>query len=311
MTNWHLGAVYCVAIVFASILGGSIPRFVHLTHTRMQVALSFVAGVMLGIGLLHLLPHAFFALQTASRPAPIDSLALWAMGGFLCMFFLERFFHFHHHDAPEDDAPHDVSVCQHEHDHGGHHHDHHHDHHCDHGAAAPGFAWLGALIGMTVHGLMDGMSLAASMQVDTHASHTIALAGFGTFLAVCLHKPFDALAISTLLASSGASENRRISVNLLYAMITPVGLGLFHLGLAQLDPTQRQALGCMLGFAGGAFLCIAASDLLPELQFHSHDRVKLSLALVLGVALAWGIVALETSGHTSVMPAATSNAAAQ
>lgn len=303
MSSWHTGAVYCVAIVVASIVGGAIPRFVRLTHTRMQVALSFVAGVMLGIGLLHLLPHGFFALQTPSNPAPIDKLAIWAMGGFLSMFFLERFFHFHHHEAPEADSPHDVSVCQHEHDHPGHAHDHHRDHHCDHGESKPGIAWLGALVGMTLHGLMDGMSLAASMQIDAHAGHVVALAGLGTFLAVVLHKPFDALAISTLLQSSGASESRRVTVNLLYAMITPIGLGLFYLGLSQLDATQRQVLGVMLSFAGGAFLCIAASDLLPELQFHSHDRVKLSIALALGVALAWGIVALETSGHGGRVPA--------
>ena len=40
-----------------------------------------------------------------------------------------------------------------------------------------------------------------------------------------------------------------------------------------------------LAFSAGTFLCIALSDLLPELQFHEHDRVKLSLALLAGVAL--------------------------
>jgi zinc and cadmium transporter len=40
-----------------------------------------------------------------------------------------------------------------------------------------------------------------------------------------------------------------------------------------------------LAFSAGTFLCIALSDLLPELQFHSHDRLKLSLALLAGMAL--------------------------
>jgi zinc and cadmium transporter len=40
-----------------------------------------------------------------------------------------------------------------------------------------------------------------------------------------------------------------------------------------------------LAFSAGTFLCIALSDLLPELQFHSHDRLKLSVALLAGVVL--------------------------
>ena len=44
-------------------------------------------------------------------------------------------------------------------------------------------------------------------------------------------------------------------------------------------------------------MCIALSDLLPELQFHQHDRLKLSVALLLGVALAWGVTRLEAAGH--------------
>ena len=52
-------------------------------------------------------------------------------------------------------------------------------------------------------------------------------------------------------------------------------------------------LGCALGFSAGVFLCISLGDLLPELQFHRHDRGKLSIALLLGVVLAYGIGYLE------------------
>ena len=47
----------------------------------------------------------------------------------------------------------------------------------------------------------------------------------------------------------------------------------------------------------GVFLCVSLSDLLPELQFHSHDRGSLSVALLLGLALAWGVHQLESSVH--------------
>jgi zinc and cadmium transporter len=51
-------------------------------------------------------------------------------------------------------------------------------------------------------------------------------------------------------------------------------------------------LGCALAFCAGTFLCISCSDLLPELQFHSHDRLKLSVALLagLGVAILIGVI---------------------
>ena len=42
---------------------------------------------------------------------------------------------------------------------------------------------------------------------------------------------------------------------------------------------------------------IALSDLLPEVQFHRHDRVPLALALVLGVLLMGGIALLEGHDH--------------
>jgi zinc and cadmium transporter len=53
--------------------------------------------------------------------------------------------------------------------------------------------------------------------------------------------------------------------------------------------------------AAGAFLCIAAADLLPEVQFHSHDRVLLTASLALGLTIAWGITVLERSSHAHAM----------
>src|SRR5262245_66016932 len=94
---------YCALILVASLAGGWIPLLVRLTHTRMQVATSFVAGLMLGVGVLHLLPHSWH--QTKS----IDRTAWWLLGGFLIMFLIQRFFHFHHHDVP-DEAPEGVEA---------------------------------------------------------------------------------------------------------------------------------------------------------------------------------------------------------
>jgi zinc and cadmium transporter len=283
--------VYSLICVGASLAGGWIPLVVELTHKRMQIAISFVSGIVLGIGLLHLLPHSFAALGS------IDVTMLWVLAGFLFMFFLERFFHFHHHEAPGEESPllEDV-VCDREHEHAhahrhhGHSHGHSHGHNQGHSRLA--FSWVGVIIGLTLHGLVDGVTLAAA--VKSEEGHGVLLAGIGACLAIALHKPFDSLTIGTMMAAAGKSTRARQLLNAAYALVTPLGIILFY---ALAGAAGSTGLGQTLGFAAGAFLCIATGDLLPELQFHRHDRFALSASLVAGIALAWGTVFLESSGH--------------
>ncbi len=54
--------------------------------------------------------------------------------------------------------------------------------------------------------------------------------------------------------------------------------------------------GSALAFSAGVFLCISLSDLLPEIEFHSHNRIGLTVALVAGVGLSYLISLLE-AGH--------------
>src|ERR1700751_5262686 len=58
---------YCALILGASIIGGMIPVWFQLTHRWMQFAVSFVAGVMLGIGVLHMLPHSLVDATSAAE----------------------------------------------------------------------------------------------------------------------------------------------------------------------------------------------------------------------------------------------------
>src|SRR5258706_8618183 len=172
--------IYIGLIILASLAGGWIPLAVRLTHTRMQVAISFVSGFMLGVGLLHLLPHAFHQSHS------IDRTAEWLVAGFMVMFLVQRFFHFHHHDVPEvaDDGEH------------GHHAHPDQDRHLDGQSLAEQSArrlsWTGAAIGLTFHSLMDGIALAASVQAESGTTSRWAI-GVGAFLVILLHKPFDAM----------------------------------------------------------------------------------------------------------------------
>lgn len=291
MTAGTVLVLDCGLVIVASLAGGWLPLLVQLTHQRMQLAVSFVAGAMLGVGLLHLLPHSVGELGS------VDRAVLWALIGFLAMFFIERFFAFHHHDVPATGV-HD--RCDHGHDHD---HDSIHVHaihtHADQAdleLPAHAMSWTGAAIGMTLHSLADGVALAASIDAEWTAGAGLS-AGLATFLVILLHKPFDSLTIGTLMAAGGRSRQLRHVVNLLFALMIPVGAILFHVGFTQLDDGGRELLGCALAFSAGTFICIASSDLLPELQFHSHDRVKLSAALLAGLAMSWVIGYFEHGGH--------------
>ncbi len=282
--GWLL-ACYCALILLASLAGGWMPLYIRLTHTRMQVATSFVAGMMLGVAVLHLLPHAWHQLDS------IDRAVWWLLGGFLGMFFIQRFFHFHHHDVPEEDPERLGHACSHPD-----HHGHAHERSLAHQSASQ-LSWGGAALGLTLHSLIDGIALAASVTAESSHPEAKWLFGLGTFMVIILHKPFDAMAIGTLMAAGGWSRGSRHLVNFTFALAIPLGVAGFYLGAAQFAGSAGHFVGAALAFSAGTFLCIAASDLLPELQFHSHDRGKLSLALIAGLAFAALLGKIEGAGH--------------
>jgi zinc and cadmium transporter len=288
--------VYCICVVLASLAGGALPGLVRLTHRRMQLVMSFVGGLMLGVALLHLLPHSLAELGSVTRAA--DYSAGWALGGLLLMFLLIRVFHVHAHE--HGDTSDVADAHHHDHDHEGpcdhpHHHDHHDHSHEEHGHAhTHAFSWVGLAFGLSLHTLIDGLALGAAVAAENHGHAGWMLAGLGTFLAVALHKPLDALSITSLMAAGGWSRDSIWLANLGFALMCPLGAICFVFGVDTFFGEQQHiVLGCALAFAAGVFLCISLADLLPEVAFHTHDRLRLTLALALGVALAWGIGFLE------------------
>lgn len=285
--------VYCVLVIIASIAGGALPSWIRLTHGRMQIIISFVAGLMLGVGLWHMLPHSVMELGS------LDRAVWWTMIGLLGMFFLIRLFHFHQHEfEPEDEHDGD------EHDH----HDHHHDHgHSPVEALRTGgsISWIGIALGLSLHTVIDGIAMAAAVHAEAGHGESILL-GLGTFLAVVLHKPLDALSITSLMAAGGWSQRSRTIVNVLFSLVCPLGALGFMLSVGSFSGNEQHVVvGCALAFSAGVFLCISLTDLLPELQFHSHDRIKLSAGLLLGVALAGAIGLVEGEHlHSHNAPAA-------
>ncbi|WP_432797415.1 ZIP family metal transporter [Poriferisphaera sp. WC338] len=297
--NFYLYLVgYCVVILGASLLGGFIPFLVRLTHRRMQFAISFVAGFILGIALLHLLPTALGAV-------PASQAVNWVIIGMLVMFFLERFFCFHHHDVEEANVDHascknppaDVKEEVEKHVHGkcGCHEVHKEgNEQISRTAHEHKLTWSGAAVGLTLHSVIAGIALAAAMAGDGGTFWP----GIGVFMVVVLHKPFDSMTLGTLMAASGWSKGWRHVVNMLFALAVPLGAVLFLAGIGVAgEVTDNTFVGCAIAFSAGVFLVVSLSDLLPEIQFHHHDRFSLSFALLLGLGLAYGVLLFEGHDH--------------
>ena len=104
----------------ASVLGGWLPSVMRMTHLRTQLLMSFVSGLMLGIAMLHMLPHASELLGSAAASGSATALV-----GIIFMFLLMRAFHVHAHDEFDELLP---AADSHDH---GHDHDHSHAHGCD------------------------------------------------------------------------------------------------------------------------------------------------------------------------------------
>jgi zinc and cadmium transporter len=273
-------ALFCTLIVAVSLLGGLAPLALASNHTRLQIYLSFSAGTMLGAAFFHMLPEA------VEMGGP--GVVRWAAVGLLSLFFLERFFSFHHHESADPPAP---SSHHHDEHHHGRDHDHAHDHDESAGRA---LSWGTAAFGLGVHSMVGGVALASAVADDFADRKWLGATGLGVFLATLLHKPADAMTIVALMLHSGVASRPAHLVNLGFALMIPLGASFFFLGVGGLSPHSTATLtAAALAFSAGTFLCIALSDLLPELQFHSHDRLKLSAALLAGFVLMAATSAVE------------------
>jgi zinc and cadmium transporter len=297
MTSSWLLVTYCVLVALSSLTGGVLPSLIRMTHLRTQLLMSFVSGLMLGIAILHMLPHSIEILGSPSRSA------YFTLGGMIGMFLLLRAFHSHSHgsgvaELPTQSLPAEAhGECLAHAGENGHAHSAHTHSHAGSASKAPSINWLGMLFGLGLHTMMDGVALAASVAAEADHGPWLGLAGIGTFLAVALHKPLDAFSIGSVMRKGGWSTRGRSIVNACFALACPTGALLFWLGATQLASSGSTFVGCGLAVSAGFFICIALADLLPEVHFHDHDRGKLTLALFLGILLAIGIENLPGHEH--------------
>ena len=264
---------YAVGIFAAAIIGGKLSELGRMTHTRIQIVMSLVAGFILGMAVFHLLPHS---LERIEGHEGIFAAAVWMVLGMVAMVILLRVFQFHQHDLSVEAG--DL--------YGG----HGHDHEDDRGhAGISASSLLGIVLGLSLHTVTEGVALGASVKIDEGL-----LPGLAVFIAIMLHKPLDAYSIIGMMQSAGYSLRTRNLANVAFALLCPLVAAASFWGVGMMDTLDEGVvIGYTLAFATGAFLCISLSDLLPEIHFHSHDRGKLLFAFLFGIGLAYGLSFIE------------------
>lgn len=165
--------------------------------------------------------------------------------------------------------------------HRGHSHAEHLDEHA-HGHVKP-FGWIN-LVGDALHNLLDGVIIAAAYLIDTAA-------GVATTIAVAAHEIPQELGDFAVLVRSGMSPKKALLLNFGSALFALLGAGLVLL----IDVSVASLEAVALPLIAGAFIYIAAADLVPELHHHSgrRDMAVIVAGLILGLLLMGLLLDLE------------------
>lgn len=241
---------------------GWVPLVVELTHRRVlddQLCLRRGAG------------HRAVAPVANSF---FFSLALFQTNACGCCppsprFSWKAVLHFHHHEPPSEliEVRRPTSQAVHRHDeskttlnHMGH-TGWFGIRHVSYGPNGPQFSWTAAAVGLTLHALIDGGTIAAAVKAED-GNAMVVWAGLATAMAVRLHKPFDSLTIGTLMAAAGRSTaSRHLFTALFIDHAARRGPVLFDLR------RQHRAAGGPgpgAGVLGSAFICIANQRLVAR-----------------------------------------------
>lgn len=129
----------------------------------------------------------------------------------------------------------------------------HHCHRAEHSHVRP-FAYIN-LLGDGLHNLLDGMIIAGSFLASVPI-------GIATTIAVVLHEIPQEMGDFGVLLHAGLSKRKALFFNLLSACASFVGAILVVVFYQYLHNVELY----LLALAGGGFIYIAGSDLIPELH---------------------------------------------
>lgn len=202
--------------------------------------LSISVGVLLSTVFFHFLPEIFSETYNLKVGGSI-------LFGFLLMFILEKFVHYHHNKKCEN---------------------------CDCGHAHAYHLAPINLIGDSIHNFIDGVVIAGSYAINI-------VTGIATTLSIIFHEIPQELADFGILLYSGFSKKKALFFNFLSAITSLLGV---LVGAFLLNSLENFTF-FIIPFAAGNFIYIAASNLLPQLHRHCclKDTFLHLFAILLGI----------------------------
>lgn len=249
---------------------GSVPFLAqaHITGTQLNRLTSLAAGFLIGAALLIAVPEGLELYGDVPDAPGYLQVGMALMCGFVFMLLMETFGF--SHDIHEE------------------HHDHVHEHghsHVNHPTARVPYA----VIGLTIHALIDGMIIGIAL-----AQQALALS-VSLILAITMHKLPAAFSVSAFSLHERHNRKRSFFDLTLFSLSTPVAILIFYL-LAVDISVQWQGLATL--FAAGTFLYVASVDVLPSIH-EPRRSLKVVWPLLAGVAgsLLIAVVSEMALGH--------------
>jgi zinc transporter 1/2/3 len=232
-----------LAVLAAGALGGAIPlsRRDEGRGTRfLGLGNAFAAGIFLGAGMIHMLPHAGEAWRALGWNYPIAYLlavlAVVALLLFEHVLLPESAHEMVHHAPSGEPFAHAAQID-----------------------GRGGLAPYAVLTALSIHSFLAGLALGAQSAVAD---------ALVIFVAIVAHKSTAGFALGVSLVRNRMSASRAWRLLLLFALATPLGILVGAvLDDALVGPTQRAFEATFLALAAGTFTYVALLDILRD-EFH-------------------------------------------
>jgi len=130
--------------------------------------------------------------------------------------------------------------------------------------------------GLFFHSLLDGIIIGVGFEIDPKV-------GLLTSLGIIMHEVPEGVTSFSLLITSIA-RNTALKMSIAVALATPLGA---LISLAFIGGLSESTVGLLLAMAGGSFLYIGASDLIPET--HEEKGVANAGFLLLGILFLFSL----------------------
>jgi zinc transporter ZupT len=232
-----------IAAYFFALVGGFVSVTLRLSHKPLCALISLAAGTLLGVTVFGIIPESL-------ATSPLWTVVLAAATGYALFFFISKYVH---HVCPACAASHfDADAARH-------------------------FSKIATtlIFALAIHSTSDGVALGIGREVSSTEA-----ADWSLFVALCVHKLPEGLALGSLLIGAGFLRARTLGWVAATEATTLLGgaIGFFFLTGA-----STFWLGLIMAHIGGGFIYLAAHAILGEMTKHGKTIVLSSF--VAGVCL--------------------------